>query len=84
MTSVRQEVMKVIDAERKYQEEKWGGEDHDELHSEGDWMLFIEHHLNKAKAYYSTGNGEAARDEMRKVATLGIAYGEALGLKPRE
>lgn len=78
----RYEVYQILDGERAYQETK-ASKAEDESHSLGDFMIFMEHHLKKAKEYWSTWQSEKAHHEMRKVTALGIACFEAHGVPER-
>lgn len=80
----RQDVYKVIDSEREYQDKKWGGGIHDEGHSLGDYLLFMEHHLNKAKALWSSENAKNAVHELRKATALGVSFMEINGCPKRD
>lgn len=81
----RQEVYQVIDSERNYQDTKWGGLAHDSSHTVGDFIIYMEHYLNKAKKEYSTAlyTDEPALEELRKVTALGVALGEIFGYNYR-
>lgn len=79
----REEVYKIIDEEREYQDSRWGGKSHDKIHSLGDWTLFIEHYLNKLKYKLYDGPPNDAREEFRKIAALCVAVGEVWGLPER-
>lgn len=60
------------------QEEKWGGQDHDEEHSRNDWVAFITGSLGNA---VKNGNGEGSWDidgeqfhkQMIHVAALAVS-----------
>ena len=82
----REDVYKVIDKERDYQDAKWGGLDHDTEHSVGDWIIYMEYYLNKAKVSYSTSfyTDKPTLNELRKVIALGIAGFEIFGVPERE
>jgi hypothetical protein len=76
----RKEVFAAIETERLYQIRKWGIRSHEV----SAYILFIEHHLQKARAIASTMRHErAALDELRKVTTLGVACMEEHGAPSR-
>jgi hypothetical protein len=62
-----------VEAEREYQDRKWGGPANDDLQAEADWLAYI--------AEYAGGAGRAAnydfRTRMVKVAALAVAAVEA-------
>ena len=74
----REDVYKLIDKERYYQDMKWGGENHDRVHSVGDWIIFMELFLDKAKLALRIGD-TAALVNIMKVTALGVAAMEASG-----
>ena len=82
----REEVYKLIDGERKYQDEKWGATGRsisDAKTSVAAWIVYMEHHLQQAKnsIYYLKEMG--ALDEIRKVAALAAACMEHNETSPR-
>lgn len=73
----------AIDAERAYQDRKWGTlQQHP--HEVGSWILLMETILFKAKTRYmrDKGNG-GALDELRKVVSVGVACMEQHGVVTR-
>lgn len=79
----RKRVYKAIDSEREYQDLKWGGSIHDEEWNVGDWLIFMDVFLNKAKAEYTSEEGYPL-EEIRKVAALAVACMEYNGAPNRE
>jgi hypothetical protein len=69
----RKEIYALIDQERNYQDEKWGGPDHDLNHTIGDWLLFIEKFLNRAKQNYIKGDGTQTGKNVIQIASLCVA-----------
>lgn len=66
----KEKIYKAIDGERWYQDKKWGVK----KNQVSSWILFMEHHLSKAKMYVSTENDdENALHELRKTVALGVA-----------
>jgi hypothetical protein len=57
---------------------KWGGADHDRVHSVGDWIIFMELFLDKAKIALRIGDTQALVNIL-KVTALGVAAMEASG-----
>ena len=45
----REEVYSVIDGERDYQDGLWGGRPHDEMKTVGDFLVYMDTYLRKAK-----------------------------------
>ena len=81
---LREEVYNRINEERTYQDNKWGALDK-HPHEVAAWIVFMEHHLNKAKQLISTQNtDEDALHELRKVTTLGVACLEQHGCPDRQ
>lgn len=75
----RKEIYKCIDTERDYQDQRWGGQQHDEQHRVADWLLFIETQLNEAKKnLYNDGNIAGVKN-IKKIAALCIACMEKYG-----
>jgi hypothetical protein len=69
----RQQVFDRLSEEREYQNDRWGGPIHDREHNIGDWVIYMEHYLQKAKTSLTTGSTEDALSELRKVTALGVA-----------
>lgn len=83
MTATRQDVYSAIESERQYQNYRWPEAAH--THSITEFLVYIEHYLNKAKAIVSTEDGqEGALDDLRKITALGVAAMEQNGAKRRE
>jgi hypothetical protein len=75
-TELRAKVYDAVDTERDHQGRKWG----EKSQSAAAFILFMEHHLTKARALATTMAGEtAALDEIRKVTALGVACMEQHG-----
>lgn len=70
MTATRDEIYKAIEAERNYQDEKWGFNPHEV----GAWILIMESELAEAKEAWvkHPGNEEALR-EVLQVISVGVA-----------
>lgn len=80
MITPRTDVYAAIDSERDYQDKKWGGQPHDVAHSLGDWITYMQHHLNRATEALSTQTTEHnALAAVRKVTALGVACMEQIG-----
>lgn len=79
----RDEAMDAIVGEREYQEKRWGS-DHDEHESVGNFLIYIERYLAKAKdAYVDVAATEAALHEVRKIGALALACMERHGAPKR-
>jgi len=83
----REEVYKIIDNERNYQDRKWGGKSNDEGLGINDFILYMQHYLAKAieESVESTDSEveEKCLEELRKVVALGIACMEVHGVPER-
>jgi len=80
----REEVYKIIDNERNYQDRKWGVMAHDEGHGVNDFILYMQHYLTKSIAEATNNwSNEKSLDELRKVVALGIACMEVHGAPER-
>jgi len=66
----REDVYKLIDSERKYQEKKQARWDDSAWHI-SDWVVFIKRYLQRIDDW--TGHPREQMDEMRKVAALAVA-----------
>lgn len=78
----RAKVFNAVSKEREYQNTKWG--DHDQRLSIADWVVFMERHLNQAKAALYNLTPEEALGEVRKVTALGVACMENKGVVERK
>lgn len=78
----REEVFNRISAERDYQDSVWGTMD--QTNTLGDYMLYMERYLTKAKSQY-TGSDEFTdvTVDIRKVVALGVACLEKYGCPNR-
>ena len=79
----REEVLEAVEGEREYQDERWGAE-HDKQESIGNFLIYIERYLSKAKdAYIDANHAEPALHEVRKIAALAVACMEVHGAPRR-
>lgn len=80
----REEVYKLIDGERDYQntDPHDAGHDDDEQHV-ADWLIFIEEHLKQAKREIYNLNKPGALEQVRKIAALTVACMEHNNTLPR-
>lgn len=67
----RDTIIQEILSEREYQDNKWGGEAHDDTHQSHDWVAFIIKHMGKAITW--PWDGERFRAQMIRVAALALA-----------
>lgn len=75
----RNEVYKIIDEERDYQDNKWGKIE-DNPKETGSWLTIMRYCLSQAEAKYSTNNTDHyGLDEIRKLVATGIACLEQHG-----
>lgn len=80
----REEIYKVIDSEREYQESKWTNASH-KTHEIEAWIIYMEYYLNRAKeeiTLFTIDEGKSL-DQLRKVVALGVACFEIHGIKER-
>jgi len=84
----RTEVYKIIDGERDYQDEKWGGRNHGKTHDLESWIFYMEYFLGQTKEILSTElyttSYPKAMEFIRKVTALGVACMENYDCPPRE
>lgn len=78
----REEVYKIIDNERNYQDRKWKHKK-DEDNSLQDWIFYMGKTLSKATSYNNLGKEEQALDEIRQLIALGVACMEENGVPER-
>lgn len=83
----RKEVYRIIDNERKYQDTVRRRNENetrkDDQKSVADFILYMEHTLNKAKTAIYTLNETEALALIRKITALGVAAGESFGFPER-
>lgn len=81
----RSEVYRILDGERAYQDEKWGGKPHDNHHEVEAWITYMQHNLHEAIRAVSTEKGpQGALEHLRKVTALGVACFEVHGVPERK
>ena len=74
----REQVYKMIDSERDYQDWRWESGKRkdrimDEKKSVAEWVNYIEFHLNLAKEHLYMLRKDDALEEVRKITGLGVA-----------
>lgn len=78
----RAAILAAIDAERAYQDERWGHVADDTLNSPNDWVAFIAHHSSRWRdgsfAPHPAETVAAFRKQMIKAAALAVAAIESL------
>jgi hypothetical protein len=72
-TGTRAEVYGALEAERKRQDEQWGGWSHDDVHSDAMWIALLTKHAGRA---IQQG---AFLSQMIRVAAIAVAAIEAFG-----
>lgn len=77
----REQVYEALNSERAYQAYRWTGHSHSVI----EYLVFIEHYLNKAKALATTEEQGpwAVLDQLRKLTALGVAAMEENGVARR-
>jgi len=66
----KQKIIGELLNRRDEQDARWGGVEHDDLHDEMDWELYIQKQLHDAAR---SDNSDAWRDRMVDVGALAIA-----------
>ena len=86
----REDVYKLIDGERDYQDSKWNPEttlSGGKHQSPEEWITYMEDYLAEAKHFLAreshTVSYSKAMDNIRKVTALGVAAMEQIETKPR-
>ncbi|KKN26490.1 hypothetical protein LCGC14_0874060 [marine sediment metagenome] len=76
-------ILAEIEAERIYQDEKWGGPEHDDQHEPNDWIAFITCWNGKAFNCCEKHpiDSRTFRFNMVKVAALAVAAMESVDRK---
>lgn len=72
----REEVFELIEGERRYQDNKWGGPNHDEHHTNLEWGSYIMNYLGKYTHWDSTPLTQ--QSALIKIAALATAALEHL------
>lgn len=86
----RSEVYKLIDGERDYQDKRWNEQTTGSrgIHSEYEWLIFIQDYLTEAiRAGSRKPEPEArtfVRNSIRKIAAMGVACMEQNDTPARE
>ena len=83
-TMKRQYVYQLIDGERNYQNTRWNDKTNDEDKSIAEFIIYMEHTLNKAKNAIYELDEESALDHIRKTTALGVAIMEHNYTKARD
>ena len=65
------EALKRVELERHNQDKERGGDEHDDMHSHQEWIIFIIKQLGRAAAEKQTL--QEYKDSMIKVAALAVA-----------
>jgi hypothetical protein len=86
----REDVYKLIDGERDYQDKKWcsGLTESDGIHTSAcDWLVYMHDYIQEAMHFVSRNGDPEARDfameNIRKVTAMGVAAMEQIDTKPR-
>ena len=71
----REDVFTLINGERAYQDSKWdtGRPLSDQKTPVAAWLLYIEEHLNQAKAMIYYLREDQSLEQVRKITALGVA-----------
>jgi hypothetical protein len=79
----RKEVYKLLDLEREYQNTRPPAKN-DPRRAIGEWIIYMERHLDEAKRQIYLLDYDAALEQIRKVTALGIACMEHNETKARQ
>ena len=63
--------LKSVRVERAIQDDKWGGEDHDDRHTSHDWVAIIIRHLGRAVMW--PFDVDKFGEQMVRVAAIAVA-----------
>jgi len=81
---VREDVFKLINGERNYQDLDVHNVGHDDSkYSVADWIIFMEKHIQLAKEAVYMLDESIALEQIRKTTALGVACMEHNETKPR-
>ena len=72
-------VIAAVITERKRQDMQWGGPDHDDTHSAGDWLRYMGQQATKITCGRTQGHN--VRECFIKIAALAVAAVESLDRK---
>ncbi len=77
---INKQVIKSLEGERAYQENKWPGHEH----CVAEWLLIIEKLCQDARREWVTGHGDnGALHEIRQITATGVACMEQCGAPKR-
>ena len=76
--AVTRPVLIDVDNERKRQDEKWGGANHDDSHEVSDFVQLIEDYAGWARTMAGMSSYDKARRRLIQVAALAVACCESL------
>lgn len=71
------QILKVLN-ERRRQDEKWGGEKHDDAHESGDWLAILMSELGEVAFATLAHPEKVVAEEIVHVAAVAIAWLEAI------
>lgn len=74
-------VLAEVLEERRRQDAKWGGLDHDDEHDWWDWDRFIGEHLDRARHVNNDSDWDVRRKQLIRVAALAVAAVESMDRK---
>ena len=67
-----------VEAERKRQDRKWGGWEHDSLHTPEEWRNILKERLDKLAAAQEADNFNEVRRRAIELTAVGFAYLEQI------
>jgi len=87
----REDVYKLIDGEREYQNERWKEDkmpSGTHVHTPEEWIVYMEDYLDEAKHILSRNEApecyKPAMEIIRKVTAMGVAAMEQIETHPRK
>ena len=74
-------VLDLIRTERMRQDKKWGGDLHDDMHTDAEWVAIIAGELNEVLWAIASDRPNKATEELVHVAAVAVAWLEAIRRK---
>lgn len=81
MTDLQAEILGEVATERDRQDAKWGGPDHDDQHTAGAWLSFIEGKTFLAGRALRLYSPDQYRKRLIHIAALAVAAVESMDRK---
>lgn len=75
------QILDQVEEERRRQDKKWGGPDHDDQHTFDEMMKFLGDKVDFAVAEFDNGSYSQSRKRMIQVSALAVAMVEYIDRK---